>query len=200
MIKNYIFDFGNVLAEFYPERMTARYITGEKEIKRVAAIVFDRLYWDRLDEGIITDEEVKAGIRSRLPEELCDDACKVYDNWVSSMVPVKGMYEVICSIKNKGGKLYLLSNISKGFAENYKNIEWINELLSKFDGLVMSGEIGIVKPHREIFEYILDRFNLKAEECIFIDDREENILGGETVGIKGYLFDGDAEKLKKHFE
>ena len=56
----------------------------------------------------------------------------------------------------------------------------------------------MVKPNAEIFEYILKKYSLKAEECVFIDDSEKNIVGCEAVGIKGYLFDGDADKLRKH--
>jgi putative hydrolase of the HAD superfamily len=64
-----------------------------------------------------------------------------------------------------------------------------------FDGLVLSGEINIVKPNAEIFEYLLSKYNLNREECIFVDDNKANITGAEKAGIKGYLFDGDAEKL-----
>ena len=93
-----------------------------------------------------------------------------------------------------------MSNISIGFANSYKNVKWIKELLDNFDGIVLSGTIGMVKPDRSIFEYLLSKYSLKADECMFIDDREINIEGGEAVGIKGYLFDGDAEKLRDAIE
>ncbi len=70
MIKNFIFDFGEVLVKFDTEYMTSRYIKNLDDVKLVEAVVFDRLYWDKLDEGSITDEEVKQGLRSRLPENL----------------------------------------------------------------------------------------------------------------------------------
>ena len=77
MIKNYIFDFGNVLAEFYPEKLTAPYIFDKQTKEYISSIVFDRLYWDKLDEGKITDEEVKKSIRSRVPEELKEISCTI---------------------------------------------------------------------------------------------------------------------------
>ena len=58
----------------------------------------------------------------------------------------------------------------------------------------------MVKPHAEIYEYLLNTYKLKAEECIFIDDRLDNIEAGEKLGIKGYLFDGDAEKLRGYLK
>ncbi len=197
MIKNYIFDFGNVLAKYEPEAITALYIEDKADIKIVTDAVFDRLYWDKLDAGTITDEEVKEGFCKRLPENLREAACKVYDGWIDLRYAMDGMPELVYDIKEQGGKLYLLSNISIGFAENYHRSLWISKLFSLFDGLVFSGPIGITKPNREIFEYILNKYSLKAEECIFIDDSEKNIIGAEAVGIKGYLFDGNAEKLRR---
>ena len=197
MIKNYIFDFGNVLARFNPDELTAIHIKDEAYRKIVSEIVFDRIYWDRLDDGSITDDEVKEAVCKRLPVELHKGACLVYDGWIGLKTPIDGMQKLVADIKLQGGKLYLLSNISKGFAEGYRNNAWVNELFSLFDGLVFSGPIGIVKPDRKIFEYLLNQYNLKAEECIFIDDSPKNIAGAENAGIKGYLFDGDADKLRK---
>lgn len=196
MIKNYIFDFGNVLAEFYPDKLTQPFVSDEEEKKRIREVVFDRLYWDKLDSGDISDEEVKSKIRSRLAEKDRDAACLVYDNWVKSLTPVKDMQKLIADIYSSENKLYLLSNISVGFAESYSKVEWIKELLDKFDGLVLSGTIGKTKPNKDIFEYLLKTYNLNAEECLFIDDSPININGAKKAGIKGYLFDGDAQKLR----
>lgn len=197
MIKNYIFDFGNVLARFNPDELTSIYIENEAYRKTVSEIVFDRLYWDRLDDGSITDDEVKEAFCKRLPKELHESACLVYDGWLGLKTPIDGMQKLVADIKAQGGKLFLLSNISIGFANNYHKNAWVNNLFSLFDGLVFSGPIGIVKPDREIFEYLLNNYYLKAEECIFIDDSPKNINGAEKVGIKGYLFDGNADKLRK---
>lgn len=198
MIKNYIFDFGNVLAEFYPHKLTAPFVSDEETLEAVSRVVFDRVYWDKLDLGDISDDEVKEGICERLPDSWRDVACMVYDNWVNTMTPVKGMQQLVCDIKKSGKGLYLLSNISVKFAESYTNVKWIKELLSCFDGLVLSGEIGMVKPNKEIFEYLLNKFNLKADECLFIDDNASNVNAAMTMGIGAYQFDGDADNLRKY--
>lgn len=196
MIKNYIFDFGNVLAEFYPDRLSAPYAKNEEELKLISEVVFDRLYWEKLDRGTITDEEVKKCIKSRVPSEIYESACSAYDSWIDNLTPVKGMEDIISEISASDKGLYLLSNISVTFADSYARAEWIRKLFDRFDGLVFSGPIGIAKPGREIFEHILKKYDLKAEECLFIDDNADNIRGAESVGIKGYLFDGDADKLR----
>lgn len=197
MIHNYIVDFGNVLGRFCPEEMTAAIVSDPDAAAVICPVVFDRLYWDKLDCGGITDDEVKAGICSRLAPQYHESACRIYDRWHTLMPPVPGMQDLIADIKASDGRLYLLSNISIGFAEQYGEIDWIRELFSLFDGLVFSGPIGMAKPDRAIFEYVLDHHDLRAEECVFIDDAPRNIAACEAVGIRGILFDGDEAKLRE---
>ena len=197
MIRNYIFDFGNVLARFDPNELTAVHVRDVNTRKIVSDVVFDRLYWDRLDDGSITDEEVKGGICSRLPSKLHACACRVYDDWVVSMPTINGMFEVVADVKARGGKLYLLSNISIGFAQTYATNPAVKDVLDLFDGLVFSGPIGLAKPDRAIYEHLLNRFHLTSEECLFIDDNAGNIAAAKAVGIHGYLFDGDVDALRK---
>ena len=195
-MENYIFDFGMVLVRFDTEYMTKQYIKDASVCALVKEVVFDRLYWDRLDDGTITDSEVRDGIKSRLPKMLWDGALKVYDNWYFNLPFIDGMVDLVKQIKASGKKLYVLSNISKGFAENYKKVPVLEELFSLFDGLVFSAPLGIVKPNAEIFEYLLNKYKLDRTVTVFIDDSEKNINGARAVGIKGILFDGDVQKLK----
>ena len=73
-------------------------------------------------------------------------------------------------------------------------------MLSEFEFCVFSADIGMVKPSREIFEYILNKAGINAEETLFIDDSEKNLRGAELLGIHTYLFDGNAEKLSEYLE
>ena len=197
MFKNYIFDFGKVLVEFEPEYMTKQYIENADDIEIAQEVIFDRLYWDKLDAGTITDQEVIDGIKSRLPERLHKAAEDTYNHWYYHLPFIDGMCQLVKDIKAKGGKLYLLSNISLTFARNWQNVDSLNKLFSLFDGLVFSAEVDKMKPNKDIFEYLLSKYNLNAFETVFIDDNIKNTKGAEAVGIKGYLFDGDAEKLKQ---
>jgi putative hydrolase of the HAD superfamily len=197
MIKNYIFDFGNVIAEFIPQKLTAPYIKDQQLLKTVCDVVFDLKYWDKLDSNSITEFEVKNDFALRLPEDLCEIACQVFDGWIENLTPIKGMCELISDLKKQNKKLYLLSNISVRFANDYVNTEWIKNVFSLFDGLVFSATTEFVKPDKDMFEYVLNKFNLKPEECLFIDDASRNIAGAKQAGIEGYLFDGDSEKLRE---
>lgn len=198
MLKNFVFDFGQVIVHFEPEYMTEKYIKNPDDVKMAQEVIFDRLYWDKLDEGTITDQEVIYGIKSRLPEHLRENAVKVYEDWYLHLPVFDGMEQLITDLKSQGKKLYLLSNISIGFAENYTKNPEIKRILSLFDGLIFSAKEGYVKPNRDIFEHLLNKFSLSAEETIFIDDNEKNIIGAKNAGINAYLFDGDVAKLRKN--
>ncbi len=197
MIKAVIFDFGQVLVHFEPEYMVGRYVTDGEDKKLLEQVLFDRLYWDRLDEGTISNEETLSLVKKRLPERLWEVADTIYYNWIYNIPEIKGMRELITHLKEKYGvSIYLLSNISTYFSSHREEVS----ILSLLDGYVFSGEIGIVKPSREIFEHLLNKFNLRAQECIFIDDNEKNIKGATALGIGTYLFDGNASALREYLD
>ena len=109
---------------------------------------------------------------------------------------IKGMREIVLRLKNSGVELCILSNISKYFAAHQDEIE----ILKFFDKKVFSSICGLAKPDEKIFEYTLDKYNFKAEETLFVDDRADNIKGAENVGINGYLFDGNVEKFDEYLK
>ncbi len=197
MLKNFIFDLGHVLTPFDAYALTRVYLKDEENVTLVAETVFDRLYWDRLDAGTIEDDEVTAGFLSRLPKELHTAALDAYNNWIVNLHPVPGMCELVRELKAKGGRIFLLSNTSVNLYNNYHRNPWMKELFALFDGLIVSGVIKKTKPNKEIYEYALNTYSLKASETVFIDDNEKNIAGCRAVGIEGYLFDGDAGKLRR---
>ena len=195
-LKNYIFDFGNVLVRFDPVLLTEACVPDSQQRDAIWPVVFDRLYWNPLDSGSISDEQIKAACRQRLPESLWAKAEECYDRWIENLIFMPGMVQLVRDIKDRGGKLYLLSNISVGFAESWQSVPHLAEFLKQFDGLVFSGPLGIVKPSAEIFRYLLDTYGLDPKESIFIDDSEKNTRGAEAVGLQAYCFDGDPDKLR----
>lgn len=192
MIKNIIFDFGQVLVRFDPHYMVTRFIEDGVDAALLESVLFDRLYWDPLDAGTITDEEVMRLSYARLPERLHEVAGKIYYSWIYNIPEIDGMRELLTELRERGYKLYLLSNICTYFAAHSDEIP----ILKLLDGCIFSGCEGVVKPEVAIFERLLSRFSLNADECIFVDDRALNIEGGERAGIRGYLFDGDVNKLR----
>ncbi len=196
MIKNVIFDFGQVLVHFDPEYMTEKYIENADDVKLVSQVVFDRLYWDRLDEGTISDEEVISESARRLPAKYSCKVADIYYNWIYNIPPVDGMEDIILRLKKKNVRLFLLSNISKYFAAHAHEIG----VLSHFEKCVFSAICGHTKPNGDIFDYLCTQAGISPDETLFIDDSERNISGAKSFGIKSYLFDGNAEKLITYLE
>ena len=193
-IKNVVFDFGNVLIKFSPKRMVAKYAQTQEDAELLQTVVFDRLYWDKLDSGDITDAEVVADCRRRLPDRLGDAAEQAYYNWIYNIPEIAGMRDVVISLKDRGIKLYLLSNISTYFAEHKDEIS----LLKLFDGLVLSGTIKKVKPSAAIFEHLCDTYGIEPEQSLFVDDMKANVDGAIAVGFNAYQFDGDVERFTEY--
>ncbi|MBE6656061.1 MAG: HAD family phosphatase [Ruminococcaceae bacterium] len=200
MIKNIVFDFGRVIVDFEETKMTRAYVKDESMVETVRDTVFDRLYWDRLDLGTITDDELKACVAARLPKEFVSAAHAVYNRWIHHIDPIPGIEDAVRTARERAEGLYLLSNISIKFAEEYKQNPAIDRILSLFDGLVFSGPLHMIKPDARIFHYLLDTYGLKADECLFIDDSPKNIAGAQKLGIQTYLFDGDTKKLKEYIK
>ena len=196
MIKNIVFDFGNVLVSFDPQYMTGRYIKDEGDVSLVSEVLFDRLYWDRLDAGTITDGEVVRLSCGRLPERLHSDVEKIYYNWIYNIPEIQGMREIVERVRASGKRIYLLSNICEYFAAHAHEIDIIKD----FDECIFSATAGYVKPHADMFEYLCRHCGIEAEETLFIDDNAANIEGARAFGINAYLFDGDAASLGRYLE
>ena len=195
MIKNIIFDMGRVLVEFYPEDfLTKEGITDKEERELLLREIFHHEDWTNMDAGIMSEQEMYDEAVKRIPEHLHQTAHNLIFDWNDPIIPVKGMEDFVRECKEKGYGIYLLSNASVA-----QPVYWLRIPGHQyFDGTVVSALEKIMKPDVRIYQILLDRYGLKAEECLFIDDVARNIKGAEKAGIRGYLFDGDVDKLRKY--
>ena len=177
--------------------MVSPYVTDENDKKLICEVLFDRLYWDRFDDGSLSPCDAKPMMAKRLPPQLHEKAFMLLEKWYYDLEFIPGMRELISDLKQSGKGIYLLSNIGLDFAENYTKVSALAELFSLFDGLVFSSKIRKTKPSREAFEHLLKEYNLNPADCVFVDDREVNIIGAEKAGIKGILFGGDSDLLRR---
>ena len=196
MIKNIVFDFGNVLVRFDPEYMTRQYIKDDLDVSLMSEVLFDRLYWDKLDRGDITDGEVVEQSCKRLPERLHGAVADIYYNWIYNIPEIDGMREIVERVRQSGRGVFLLSNICHYFADRADEISIIKD----FDGYVFSARAGAVKPEPKIFEYLCRECGILPEETLFIDDNAVNIEGAKRFGIHTYLFNGDATALGSYLD
>jgi len=111
------------------------------------------------------------------------------------MVGIEGAKEFCDYIKNKGYGIYVLSNASDRFHKYFPRFL----PLDYFNGVVVSSDIHMIKPYEGIYKYILDKYKLNPEECLFIDDRKENIEGAEKFKIKVELFKNNFKEIIKKY-
>lgn len=194
MIKNVIFDFGCVLVYWSQHNLYDTHF-GSKE--KTDWFVDNICTWEwnnQTDLGKSFAESVAEKV-AEYPE--WETEIRMYwERWEDMLNgEVPGMKEWICELKNAGYKVYGLSNWSH---ETFPMVKDKYEAFSMMDGIVMSGEELIAKPDLRIYKILLERYGLKAEECVFIDDRKENIIAGEQVGIRGIIFE-DCEQAKQAF-
>ena len=196
MIRNVIFDFGQVLVSFVPIDIVKQTVKNEEDAALVAQIFFDRKYWDKIDEGTLSGEELIAEAKKHLPERLHAPLPEIFYTWIYRIPYIKGMPEIVAMLKQKGIRLFLLSNAGHYLAEHTEHFE----MLDGFDACLFSATLGLSKPHREIYAHICDTYSLVPEETLFVDDNAANIEGARAYGIGGYLFDGDANRLAQYLE
>ena len=195
-IKNVVFDFGQVMVRFEPAYMVGKYVSDAEDARLLCDVVFDRLYWDKLDSGDISDAEVVDACKQRLPARLHGVAENIYYNWIYNLPEIEGMRELALRLRDERGmRLFLLSNISEYFADHAHEIP----VLGIFEKCIFSAKVGHVKPHLDMFRYLCDTCGISPSETVFVDDNSANIAGAEAYGIHTYLFDGDVERLRTYF-
>ena len=193
MIRNILFDMGNVLIRFDRDYFIDRLGVATEDKQLLMREVFLSVEWVQMDRGSIVEEQAVAQICKRLPEHLHDAAEKLVAMWDRPILPVEGMYELVEELKKAGYGIYLLSNASLRQHEYWPRIP----AHVFFDGTIISADEGVMKPDGEYYLRALNRFGLKAEECFFVDDVPSNIEGALYCGIPGTIFRGDAALLRK---
>lgn len=194
MIKNIVFDLGNVIIRWNPEYIISQYTKDPIVQEELLHKIFASPYWLAFDDGSLTREEVIRNIQKTTSFQYRSIIADIVYYWYQHCPPIEGILPLVKELKKQGNHIYLLSNTNIHFDE-YKNTLPVMEY---FDGFYISAKTKLTKPHPEIYLDFLDSFNLKAEECIFIDDVKANIKGAKKIGMCGFQFKGDVEKLKKY--
>ena len=184
MIKNIIFDLGNVLLDFNPRNYLKNKIE-EKYIENVYEAIFKSKEWPMLDRGPITEKEAEKNIITR-NKEYENEIKEAFNNWYELLTPIQISVQILNSLKKKGYKLYYLSNFHCA-AFDYVSDNY--DFFKLFDGGVVSYREKLLKPEKEIYMRILRRYALNPEESVFIDDTLENVYAAEKCGIRGIHLD-----------
>jgi len=194
MIKNIIFDYGNVLVDWNPAYLFLPVFGGDEEKCRFfTENVCNREWFTRIDQGESMDVCV-AELQKAYPE-YADVIALFRDRWFDMCSgDIPGMLEIIQDLKNQGMGVYGLTNWpAETFAEARRRFKTI----ASIDNYVVSSAVRLAKPQPEIFRLLLSKYNLKPEECVFIDDRVDNVNAAKALGITGIVYPGSADALRK---
>ncbi len=194
MIRNIIFDMGQVLIYFRPEVFLDRLEVPEADRPVLLREVFREVEWVQLDRGSITEEDAVRAMCARLPERLHGYVRElVFHWWQRPLLPVAGMAELIAELKELDYKIYLLSNAGVCLRKYFSRIPGSEY----FDGRIVSSDWLQLKPEREIYQTLFREYALKPEECFFIDDLNINIEGARFAGMNGTVFRDDVARLRR---
>ena len=184
MIKTVIFDIGNVLTDFAWKEMYKEKGLGGETFDRVAKATVQSPYWCELDRGIMTFSEVMDKFVS-LDKEMEDEIRRVLADMHGIVTGRSYASPWVISLKNKGLKVYVLSNFSEKI---WRECADALEFFEYTDGGIISYKEHLIKPDRAIYQLLLQRYDLNSNECVFIDDLEENIKAARELGINGIVF------------
>ena len=192
MIKNVIFDFGNVLIDWNPAYLFLPYFDGDVEkCTYFTEHICNREWFTRMDRGESMDKCV-AELQATYPE-YADAVAMFRDRWFEMCNgEIPGMLELILDLKSKGVGVYGLTNWP---AETFSEARRRFKTIANIDNIVVSSFVKLAKPEHAIYQLLLSRYDLKPEECVFIDDRKDNVDAAIALGMSGIVYPGSAQEL-----
>ena len=195
MIRHVIFDMGNVLLRFDPEIPLNAFVKTKEDKAIIRKELFQGPEWIQGDYGTITNEQRFEPVSKRVPERLHTELKNCVDKWDICMTPIDGAMAFCEYAKEKGYHLYVLSNADNTFYHYFPRFAEV----TYFDGVMVSSDIHMIKPEDRIYAHFLETYGLNAEECLFIDDRAENVEATEKAGINGFVFAGNFDIIIQEF-
>lgn len=191
-MKNIIFDFGNVLVRWEPEKIYTEHFGDEAKAWWFMRHVADNDWRLRIDAGESQDACI-AERQSQFPEYR--EAIALYrDRWRDMLTgEMPGMRQLLLELKTADYQLYGLTNWSM---ETFPEAQNHFSILQMIDRYVVSGAEHLVKPDPRLFQVLLDRYSLRAEDCTFVDDNPVNVDAARAMGMRGIVFAG-SDNLRK---
>lgn len=195
-----ILDMGNVLLEWNKDKILKAVAKTQKDYLILDKAIFQSGLWERLDLGTLTREELVDKVLSLLGDIYKKKVEEVIWNWPAYIDIYTEVLPLLVRLKEKGHRIFVLSNTSPVFYELLK--DQLAPLEKILDGFVLSCDIKAIKPDRKIFEEILHKYQLDPANCVFLDDIADNTNMAESVGIRAYQVKqrSDVVDILKKFE
>ncbi len=183
-IRNVIFDIGNVVVRWSPQAICEAAFGAERATPEAVAQVFGDPLWLALNRGERSADDTMQLYRAKLgwDDELTN---RFFSHITDSLSEMPGTLDLIDRLKAAGYRLFALTdNVHEIMA--YLRSRY--DFLDRFEGVVNSAEVGLLKPDPAIFRHALETYGLVAEESLFLDDLAHNVSGAQAVGMKAIQF------------
>jgi epoxide hydrolase-like predicted phosphatase len=193
MVKNIVFDLGNVLISFKPSEYFEKNNYPEAIKAKILTDIFGSEEWLMLDNGDISTAEAIEAIskRSSLKRE---EIAHIFNLRTDLMFPLDPNVRLLPALKKRGFKLYYLSNFP---LDIFDEVSTGYFFFKHFDGGLISAEAKFSKPDPGIYKILFEKYSILPEESLFIDDNEKNVRVAESLGMKGIFTNGSLEISKE---
>ena len=180
--KNIIFDVGDVLLDYRWQQMLMDYWLDESEAYRVGRELFDDPdgLWHEYDLGVKSQEEIIQEFEQKHPKDA--EVIRWFISHGEYMhVARPAIWKLVHQLKEAGYHLYILSNYPEIL---FKKHTQYADFMDDMEGMVVSYMLHVGKPERVVYQTLCDRYGLNKEECLFFDDRAENVQGAIDFGMR----------------
>lgn len=191
-MKNVVFDLGGVVVDWSPARLLEEY-PGDTEIPvTLFQKGFFQEYWPEYDRGTVDQTGIVKEM-SRFSKRTYAECWDFVEFIKHSLCDIPATQLLIKELSEKGYRLFCLSNMSIEYYDYLKE----REVFSYFDGRIISALEHVIKPEKEIYELLMERYDVVPEESLFIDDLEKNIDAARQLGFNTVHFTDKEQGIKE---
>lgn len=198
-IKNIIFDLGGVIIDHSLDRTLDKMSLSKEERERLKTLIKTDKMWDDLDSyKFVHFEDALNDLLARHPKEKEEILEFFSKGFLDDYRTFEKGLSLFYRFKKEGYPVYILTNFS---LDGYKKITDKFDFFSDADGILVSYKVKLIKPDRRIYRLLLEKFDLMAEQCLFLDDRPQNVEAAKKEGIHAIVYDEKTidEELKAYF-
>lgn len=180
MVRNIVLDVGGILFDDSKSNI-------ERILNKNCDSIYKKAYGNGFKECLLGKKTITEHIDSLSNETNLEDIVYILnkENLVKSYPLIHENFKYIKQLKQKGYRLYILTNITE---DSYNYINNLINIDTIFDGGIYSYQEQLIKPNQDIYRLLIDKYNLNKEETIFFDDKEKNVIAARKVGIKAIIF------------
>ena len=183
-IKNLIFDYGKVLVDYEFLPIVRNFFDNEDEMRQFMDIFTSQPFINECDQEDVPFEQIICNKQMLYPQfaRQLEQFRDSYVDFVTGEIP--GMKETLVELKERGFKLYGLTN----WCSKVYDVMPLYDIFQLLDGMLISSDVHLIKPDPAIYLCLCQKYGLKPQECVFTDDKPINVQGARKVGMQGIVF------------